>query len=188
MELISSTNTGARPAMSTASSKARNRPAGAGADQVRACDQPEDRQGAWPRNPSDPARARRRGDRITALALLHCICRLLASSRTPGACRVMSAPGCEPVVEHVQGLPLLAPQTPQSANFVALQGMDARGVRRASSSSRDRCRSRRASMNRIPRQAHGEDRALAWLARHRHVTPHHPRELAREGKAEPVPP
>ena len=32
-------------------------------------------------------------------------------------------------------------------------------------------------------QTHGEHRALARLARHRHVPAHHPRELAREGKA-----
>src|SRR5262249_23779030 len=36
-----------------------------------------------------------------------------------------------------------------------------------------------------PRQAHGEHRALARLARHGHVAPHHARELARDGKAEP---
>src|SRR5262249_1443406 len=36
-----------------------------------------------------------------------------------------------------------------------------------------------------PRQAHGEYRALARLARHGHVAAHHARELAREGKAEP---
>jgi hypothetical protein len=35
------------------------------------------------------------------------------------------------------------------------------------------------------RQAHREDRALARLARHRHVAAHHARELAREGKTEP---
>src|SRR5262245_42396462 len=36
-----------------------------------------------------------------------------------------------------------------------------------------------------PRQAHGEYRALAWLARHGHVAAHHARELAGDGKAEP---
>src|SRR5215471_8977553 len=36
-----------------------------------------------------------------------------------------------------------------------------------------------------PRQAHGEHRALAWLARHRHIAAHHARELAGDGKAEP---
>src|SRR6516225_4324771 len=36
-----------------------------------------------------------------------------------------------------------------------------------------------------PRQAHGEHRALARLARHGHVTAHHARELAGDGKAEP---
>src|SRR5262245_53332954 len=34
-------------------------------------------------------------------------------------------------------------------------------------------------------QAHREHRALAWLARHRHVAAHHARELAGDGKAEP---
>src|SRR5262249_4689709 len=36
-----------------------------------------------------------------------------------------------------------------------------------------------------PRQAHGEHRAFALLARHGHVTAHHTRELAGDGKAEP---
>ena len=40
------------------------RPSGAGADQVRAGDQPQDRQGARPRSAADAARPRRRGDRI----------------------------------------------------------------------------------------------------------------------------
>ena len=40
------------------------RPAGAGADQVRAGDQPQDRQGARPRRAADAARPRRRGDRM----------------------------------------------------------------------------------------------------------------------------
>src|SRR5262249_27808467 len=35
------------------------------------------------------------------------------------------------------------------------------------------------------RQAHGEHRALARLARHGHVAAHHARELAGDGKAEP---
>src|SRR5215472_5029126 len=34
-------------------------------------------------------------------------------------------------------------------------------------------------------QPHGEHRALARLARHRHVAAHHARQLARESKAEP---
>jgi hypothetical protein len=38
-----------------------------------------------------------------------------------------------------------------------------------------------------PRQAHSKHRALARLARHRHIATHHARELAREGKAEPRP-
>src|SRR5262245_31111354 len=38
---------------------------------------------------------------------------------------------------------------------------------------------------RAARQAHREHRALARLARHRHVAAHHARELARESKAEP---
>jgi len=40
---------------------------------------------------------------------------------------------------------------------------------------------------RAARQAEGEDRALAHLARHGHVAAHHARELAREGKPEPGP-
>ena len=40
------------------------RPAGAGADQVRAGHQPQDRQGARPRRAADAARPRRRGDRM----------------------------------------------------------------------------------------------------------------------------
>jgi putative tryptophan/tyrosine transport system substrate-binding protein len=40
------------------------RPAGAGADQVRACHQSDDRKGARPRCAADAARPRRRGDRI----------------------------------------------------------------------------------------------------------------------------
>src|SRR5262245_55660868 len=36
-----------------------------------------------------------------------------------------------------------------------------------------------------PRQARGEHRALARLARHGHVAPHHARELAGDGKAQP---
>src|SRR5437588_5965788 len=40
------------------------RPAGAGADQVPAGDQPEDRSGAWPRGAGDAAGARRRGLRV----------------------------------------------------------------------------------------------------------------------------
>src|SRR5262249_55416924 len=40
------------------------RPAGAGADQVRNSDQPQDREGAWPRGATDAARPRRRGDRV----------------------------------------------------------------------------------------------------------------------------
>src|SRR5262249_46246582 len=41
------------------------RSAGAESDQVRAGDQPEDRQGHWPRCTADAARARRRGDRMS---------------------------------------------------------------------------------------------------------------------------
>ena len=40
------------------------RPSGAGADQVRDGDQPQDRQGARPRRAADAARPRRRGDRM----------------------------------------------------------------------------------------------------------------------------
>ena len=46
------------------------RPAGAGADQVRTGDQPQDRQGARPRSAADAARPRRRGDRVATLFLL----------------------------------------------------------------------------------------------------------------------
>src|SRR6516165_4806386 len=38
---------------------------------------------------------------------------------------------------------------------------------------------------RAGRQAHRKHRALAWLARHRHIAAHHARELAGDGKAEP---
>jgi hypothetical protein len=41
--------------------------------------------------------------------------------------------------------------------------------------------------SRPARQAHGEDRALARLARHRHVAAHHAGELARQGEAKPGP-
>ena len=47
------------------------RPAGAGADQVRAGDQPQDRQGARPRSAADAARPRRRGDRMRAARVHH---------------------------------------------------------------------------------------------------------------------
>ncbi len=48
------------------------RPAGASADQVRTGDQPQDRQGARPRRAGDRARARRRGDRMSAPAASWC--------------------------------------------------------------------------------------------------------------------
>src|SRR5262249_56159775 len=38
---------------------------------------------------------------------------------------------------------------------------------------------------RADRQTHREHRAFAWLARHGHVTAHHARELAGDGKAKP---
>src|SRR5262245_49075534 len=41
------------------------RSAGAGADQIRAGHQSQDRQGAWPRSAADAARPRRRGDRVS---------------------------------------------------------------------------------------------------------------------------
>src|SRR6516164_3126232 len=41
------------------------RPAGAGAHQIRASDQPYDREGSRPRSASDPYRPRRRGDRMS---------------------------------------------------------------------------------------------------------------------------
>jgi ABC transporter substrate binding protein len=56
------------------------RAAGAGADQVRAGHQPQDRQGARARRATDRARARRRGDRIN-YNMLRCICRLMALNR-----------------------------------------------------------------------------------------------------------
>src|SRR5262249_101981 len=66
MGLISPTSSAARPVMLTASPKGREacRSAGAGADQVRASHQPQNRQGTWPRGTSDAARPRRRGDRM----------------------------------------------------------------------------------------------------------------------------
>ena len=51
------------------------RPAGAGADQVRAGDQSQDREGARPHRAADAARPRRRGDRMRRVR-----CRLLAQS------------------------------------------------------------------------------------------------------------
>ena len=56
------------------------RPAGAGADQVRAGDQPQDRQGARPRRAADAARPRRRGDRISAKFCCDCSRPLMALS------------------------------------------------------------------------------------------------------------
>ena len=47
------------------------RPSGAGADQVRAGHQPQDRQGARPRSAADAARPRRRGDRMRAARVHH---------------------------------------------------------------------------------------------------------------------
>src|SRR5262249_26789762 len=47
-----------------------SRPAGAGSNQVRAGDQPQDRQGSGPGNPDNRARARRRGDRMKRRAFL----------------------------------------------------------------------------------------------------------------------
>src|SRR5262249_654044 len=41
------------------------RPAGAGANQIRADHQPQDREGPWSRRAADPARTRRRGDRMS---------------------------------------------------------------------------------------------------------------------------
>ena len=55
------------------------RPAGAGSDQVRAGDQPEDRQGARPRNSADTARPRRRGDRMSGGSSSRCL-----AARRPG--------------------------------------------------------------------------------------------------------
>ena len=62
----SPTSTGARPATSIASSRARSRPIlpVQAADQVRAGHQPQDRQGARPRRAAHAARPRRRGDRM----------------------------------------------------------------------------------------------------------------------------
>ena len=55
------------------------RPAGAGADQIRAGHQPQDRQGARPHLAAGGARPRRRGDRIATL-FAHCMSPLLAQS------------------------------------------------------------------------------------------------------------
>jgi hypothetical protein len=54
------------------------RSASAGAGEVRACDQSQDRQGARPRNSVIGTRPRRRGDRIEC-NLLRCICRFLGT-------------------------------------------------------------------------------------------------------------
>src|SRR5215471_18288366 len=45
--------------------------------------------------------------------------------------------------------------------------------------------SKAVSRRLAPRQSHGEHRAFALLARHRHVAAHHARELAGDGEAEP---
>src|SRR5215831_12321542 len=58
------TNTGTPRDTSTASSAAADLLAGTGTDQVRAHDQPQDREGARPHSAADAARARRRGDRM----------------------------------------------------------------------------------------------------------------------------
>jgi ABC transporter substrate binding protein len=59
-------------------------PAGASTDQVRISDQPQDRQGAWPRRAADAARDRRRGDRITLrFVALHMSANGIVSRVTP---------------------------------------------------------------------------------------------------------
>src|SRR5262249_28429193 len=45
-------------------------PAGAGADEIRTGDQPQDRQGAWPYRAGQPARPRRRGNRMKRRAFI----------------------------------------------------------------------------------------------------------------------
>ena len=69
------------------------RPSGAVTDQVRTGDQPEDRQGARPRNSADIARPRRRGDRISQRR--YCICSrpLLARSGPSAMSAIRSLSG-----------------------------------------------------------------------------------------------
>ena len=62
------------------------RPAGAGADQVRAGDQPQDRQGARPRRAADAARPRRRGDRMRTARVHHAARRRGGGVAARGAC------------------------------------------------------------------------------------------------------
>ena len=66
MGLISSTSTGARPATSIASSRARSRPTCRcrRRPSIELVDQSQDRQGARPRRADNAARPRRRGDRV----------------------------------------------------------------------------------------------------------------------------
>src|SRR5262249_20024578 len=102
-----------------------------------------------------------------------------------------------------QGLPALprqpdhgklAQRVPERSPCTTGQGATSS---RCSAAGRRRGRSRRARSSpagwwlrlccRATRQAHREHRPFARLARHGHVSAHHARELAREGKAEPRP-
>src|SRR5262249_28263373 len=63
------------------------RPAGAGADQIRAGDQPQDRAGARPRRALDAAGPRRRGDRMNRRAFMSLLAGAAASLPRPLAAR-----------------------------------------------------------------------------------------------------
>ena len=69
------------------------RPAGAGADQVRAGDQPQDRQGARPRRAAAAARPRRRGDPMSAIGTKR-TARLLRGQMRPFSCASLNRVRC----------------------------------------------------------------------------------------------
>src|SRR5262245_66368402 len=89
------------------SSRARTcRPAGAGADQIRASHQPEDGQGARPRSANLNPFARRRGDRISGrfAAIAHSRFWHIAEtapSSTDGRYRERSGPGADVALSAV---------------------------------------------------------------------------------------
>ena len=70
------------------------RSAGAGADQVRAGDQPQDRQGARPRRAGDRARPRRRGDRVSAPAASWCDPAGASPAQVRGSVRLVASVAC----------------------------------------------------------------------------------------------